>query len=139
VRTTRATRSGAAGGLLMSCAERQPQPPLAPAAAIGAGGADAAPALTLSLEVLDVTWQWVSFRTPVEQIDVDAPERYTIQFARAGRVAVRADCNRGATSYTSPRIAASRSGPSRSRARCARQDRCRTGLPGRSAECQVTS
>lgn len=48
-------------------------------------------------EVVEVTWQWVSFTTPVEQVDVDAPERYTLVFDRTGRVAVRADCNRGTT------------------------------------------
>lgn len=50
-------------------------------------------------EVLGVTWQWMSLTTPVEQVTVDAPDRYTIRFDRAGRVAVRADCNRGTTSY----------------------------------------
>jgi heat shock protein HslJ len=49
---------------------------------------------------LDVTWQWLRFRSPVEHITVDAPERYTIQFGRDGRVAVRADCNRGTASYS---------------------------------------
>jgi len=50
--------------------------------------------------ITDVTWQWVSFTTPVEQITVDAPDRYTIQFGQEGRVAVRADCNRGTGRYT---------------------------------------
>jgi heat shock protein HslJ len=36
----------------------------------------------------------------VEQVKVDAPERYTIQFGRDGRLAVVADCNRGSTSYS---------------------------------------
>jgi heat shock protein HslJ len=49
--------------------------------------------------VVDLTWQWVSLTTPVEQVNVDSPERYTIRLERTGRAAVRADCNRGATSY----------------------------------------
>lgn len=50
--------------------------------------------------ITDATWQWVSFTTPVEQITVDAPDRYTILFGQDGRVAVRADCNRGTGRYT---------------------------------------
>jgi heat shock protein HslJ len=43
---------------------------------------------------------WVSFTTPVEQLQVDAPDRYTIRFGPDGRVAVKAYCNRGMTSYS---------------------------------------
>jgi heat shock protein HslJ len=49
---------------------------------------------------MDVTWQWVSLTNPLEQITVGAPERYTIRFERDGRATVRADCNRGMTSYS---------------------------------------
>jgi para-nitrobenzyl esterase len=49
--------------------------------------------------VVGVTWQWVSFTTPAEQVNVDTRERYTIQFDQVGRLAVRADCNRGGASY----------------------------------------
>jgi para-nitrobenzyl esterase len=52
--------------------------------------------------MLEATWEWVSFITPVEQIVTDAPERYTIRFERAGRLAVRADCNRGGAPYSVP-------------------------------------
>lgn len=48
----------------------------------------------------DVTWQWVSLVTPTEQISIDAPERYTIQFGSDGQITVRADCNRGMGRYT---------------------------------------
>lgn len=48
----------------------------------------------------DVTWEWVSLTTPTEQVTVDAPDRYTIQFGPDGRVAVKADCNRGTGRYT---------------------------------------
>jgi para-nitrobenzyl esterase len=50
--------------------------------------------------IVGVTWEWVGFSTPVEQITVDAPEKYTVQFGRDGRVAMRADCNRGMGSYS---------------------------------------
>jgi heat shock protein HslJ len=33
-------------------------------------------------------------------IDVDQPDRYTIRFGRDGRVALRADCNRGTGGYS---------------------------------------
>jgi heat shock protein HslJ len=55
---------------------------------------------TLPAEVLDVTWQWVNLTTPMEEVRVDAPDRYTVQFGRDGRVAVRADCNQGSASYS---------------------------------------
>ncbi|HSA55575.1 MAG TPA: META domain-containing protein [Gemmatimonadaceae bacterium] len=67
----------------------------APQAATGAASDSVMPQ-----EIADVTWQWVSFTTPVEQITVDAPEQYTIQFGRDGRIAMRADCNRGMGSYS---------------------------------------
>ncbi|MGH9870309.1 MAG: subclass B3 metallo-beta-lactamase [Candidatus Polarisedimenticolia bacterium] len=54
----------------------------------------------LPAEVHDVTWQWVSFTTPVEQVTVDALERYTLRFSGDGTVAVRADCNRGKGTFT---------------------------------------
>jgi heat shock protein HslJ len=86
------------GVLLISCSRREPDSTPKPTAPYRerAEASDS----TLPSDVLDVTWQWVSFRSPVEQIIVDAPERYTIRFGRDGRVAVRADCNRGSTSYS---------------------------------------
>ena len=54
----------------------------------------------LPSEVLDVTWQWESLVTPVETVKPDCPELYTLQLDRSGRVAVRADCNRGSGPYT---------------------------------------
>jgi heat shock protein HslJ len=68
--------------------------------ALGACASGEREAMALPPEVLDVTWQWQSFTTPVEQIEVQAPERYTIRFGSDGRAALQADCNRGMTSYT---------------------------------------
>ena len=47
-----------------------------------------------------MTWQWESLVTPVETVKPDRPELYTLQLDRSGRVAVRADCNRGSGPYT---------------------------------------
>jgi heat shock protein HslJ len=55
---------------------------------------------SLPAAAIDIIWEWVSFTTPVEQIDVDAPERYLVTFGSDGRVAIRADCNRGTGAYT---------------------------------------
>jgi heat shock protein HslJ len=55
---------------------------------------------TLPSDIIGVTWEWVGLTTPVEQVKVDAPKRYTIRFDREGRVSVRADCNRGSASYS---------------------------------------
>jgi heat shock protein HslJ len=60
----------------------------------------AAPDSALSPDVVDVTWQWVRLTTPVEQLDVDAPDKYTVRFGSDGKVALKADCNRGMGSYS---------------------------------------
>jgi para-nitrobenzyl esterase len=84
---------------LLSCARGQPESgPDAPAPY--RNRAEAAADSTLPSNILDATWQWVSFTTPVEQITVDSPDRYTIRFQRDGRAVLRADCNRGTTSYS---------------------------------------
>lgn len=44
------------------------------------------------------TWQGTQMRDGAK-IAPDAPERYTLEFRPGGQVAVRADCNRGTTSY----------------------------------------
>lgn len=49
--------------------------------------------------VLDKKWQWESTVTPVETINVDKPDNYTILLKSAGRVQVRFDCNRGGGSF----------------------------------------
>ena len=54
----------------------------------------------LPSDVLDVTWEWESLVTPVENVKPDRPELYTLRFEPAGRVTVRADCNRGSGPYT---------------------------------------
>ncbi len=59
----------------------------------------AAPDSVMPPDVAGVAWQWVSLTTPVDSVTVDAPERYTVRFDTAGRIAVRADCNRGSAPY----------------------------------------
>jgi heat shock protein HslJ len=51
-------------------------------------------------DVTEVTWEWVRLTTPVEQMDIDAPERYTVKFGKDGRVTLKADCNRGTGGYS---------------------------------------
>jgi para-nitrobenzyl esterase len=50
-------------------------------------------------QVANVIWQWQAFVTPVERIEIDDPASYTIQFQPQGKVAIRADCNRGFGSF----------------------------------------
>ncbi len=47
-----------------------------------------------------VTWQWVSTTTPVEEITVADPTRYTIVFNEDGTAAIQADCNAATATYT---------------------------------------
>jgi heat shock protein HslJ len=44
-------------------------------------------------------WQWVGTTTPVEQIQVRQPERYTLLLNADGTAQVRFDCNRGGGNY----------------------------------------
>jgi heat shock protein HslJ len=99
------------GMMLAGCSEKRPQstPPdsTLPAAA-ETPAADSGPApsgmaaadSTSSKDMMDVTWEWVEFTTPVEQMDIDAPDHYTIRFGSDGKVALRADCNRGMGKYS---------------------------------------
>ena len=103
-----------AGALLSACRERRNETPetahitadSTPPASAGtaADSTPSAPSGTTTdsaspAAMLDVTWQWVSFTTPVEHLDVDAPARYTVRFGSDGRVTLEADCNRGTGSY----------------------------------------
>ena len=45
-------------------------------------------------------WTWQSSDLAGQRVDVDAPDRYTIEFQTDGGVRVRADCNRGGGRYT---------------------------------------
>jgi uncharacterized protein YidB (DUF937 family)/heat shock protein HslJ len=55
---------------------------------------------TMAADLVGVTWQWVELTTPGELRTMDNPERYTVRFDSAGRVALRADCNRGTGTYS---------------------------------------
>ena len=84
--------------VLASCAPAQSQTAQAPAPP-ATTTATAPMAFILPPEMLGVTWQWVSFTMPIEEMTAAAPERYTIEFQADGRVAIQADCNRGLASY----------------------------------------
>jgi heat shock protein HslJ len=49
--------------------------------------------------ITNIVWNWQELITPVEQITVDDPENYTIEFQEDGFVNVVADCNRGSGVY----------------------------------------
>ena len=82
--------------LLGACA---PQPPAPPGPARPAPAQEAA-APALPAELLDVDWGWVGMTTPVEDVNVHVPDKYTIRFRSGERIEVRADCNRGSASYS---------------------------------------
>lgn len=47
----------------------------------------------------DVTWEWVSTTTPVEEITATDPALYTIFFSPDGTAGLKADCNVGNAEY----------------------------------------
>ena len=49
--------------------------------------------------ILNKTWQWEATISPVEEISVPDPERYTILLRDGGKLQARFDCNRGSGSY----------------------------------------
>ena len=60
---------------------------------------DASTSAAVHPELLDTPLQWIWFGSGKEQFDVDAPERYTIEFFADGTLAIQADCNRGTGNY----------------------------------------
>jgi para-nitrobenzyl esterase len=67
-------------------------------AALGLIATAAQAASTMPPELARTTWRWVSLSTPEETLMIAEPERYILRFLDGGRVALRADCNRGAGS-----------------------------------------
>jgi heat shock protein HslJ len=57
------------------------------------GGADAG-------DVIGIVWKWEQLTTPVDVTTVEDPEKYLVEFRPEGDVAVVADCNNGAGTYT---------------------------------------
>jgi len=51
------------------------------------------------VRLIGTRWQWVRTVTPVELIEVSAPERYTLLLQADGRAEVQFDCNSGGGSY----------------------------------------
>lgn len=85
--------------ILMACSAPGPKapalPPVTPIMVPPAIAADSAGALA------GHAWVWQGTRlADGSNVDVDAPERYTIEFMPDGRVQLRADCNRGNAGYT---------------------------------------
>ena len=72
--------------------------------ATGAENVPVIPTPPLSASLTGVTWQWVSFTDPLEQVTIEEPSRYTVAFDEAvdgaGQVAIKADCNDVAGTYT---------------------------------------
>lgn len=60
------------------------------------------PTLTTTLPITGTVWQWTEFQDTAEKNDitVDDPAQYTLTLLADGTVAVQADCNRAAGTYT---------------------------------------
>lgn len=50
-------------------------------------------------ELTGIVWKWQNLATPVEKIEVDSPNDYTLEFLPEGRLTMKADCNRGSAAY----------------------------------------
>ena len=67
---------------------------------VEAAGSVALPGTRIADDLMGTTWHWTGISTPQETRTLDTPDRYTVRFDSAGRVTVRADCNRGTGTYT---------------------------------------
>jgi len=65
----------------------------------GAAGAMPPTLSVSSNDLTNRTWHWQRTQGDAGNVAASAPDRYTLTFAGGGRVAVRADCNRGSGSY----------------------------------------
>ncbi len=50
-------------------------------------------------EITGIVWKWQNLVTPVEEIIVAAPDKYTFELQPDGLVSVKADCNSGSGDY----------------------------------------
>ena len=60
---------------------------------------DAAARTSDPAAIVGKTWYWVSTQTPVERIEVNDPQRYTLLLHSGGEVELQVDCNRGRGTY----------------------------------------
>ena len=49
--------------------------------------------------ITGIVWKWQELLSPVEQISIDSPEKYTVEFQDDGTLDVTADCNVGGGTY----------------------------------------
>ncbi|MCO6450161.1 MAG: META domain-containing protein [Caldilineales bacterium] len=72
------------------------------AAAAPASDADTSEAASTPEALLDVLWAWQSFadQSEVNDITVNDPAQYTLTFGSDGTVAIKADCNNAAGTFT---------------------------------------
>ncbi len=50
-------------------------------------------------DITHIVWKWQELITPVEQVTIDTPEKYTVEFKDDGELSVTADCNVGGGTY----------------------------------------
>ena len=71
----------------------QPGPTSPPAAAQPPSGVEVPGALA------STTWAWIGFTSPIDQVAVESPMKYSLSFQGDGTVNITADCNNALGSY----------------------------------------
>ncbi|MEZ4837008.1 MAG: META domain-containing protein [Caldilineaceae bacterium] len=90
-----------AGLLLSACTVAVPQPAAPMTAPSAPPTAEAAPeSADGTASITANPWQWIAYSGPVEQFDVETPQRFVLAFGEDNSLAVLADCNRASGSYT---------------------------------------
>lgn len=62
-------------------------------------------------ELAGTNWRWIALTSSTENLTIAEPDRYTLTFTKGDRVALRADCNRGAGNVAFPGAGVVRLGP----------------------------
>ncbi len=52
-----------------------------------------------SAELAGTSWQWLQMTTPVEEVTIEDPSKYNLEFLADGAVSIVADCNNGSGTY----------------------------------------
>jgi heat shock protein HslJ len=49
--------------------------------------------------ITNIVWKWQELTTPLENVTIDNPEKYTVEFYEDGSLSITADCNFGGGTY----------------------------------------
>lgn len=82
--------------LVLPACEKATNAPIAGDATVASNSGSSPGQVVVAEEVL---WEWVGTVTPVERIEVQRPDHYTLRLQADGTAVMQFDCNRGSGGY----------------------------------------